>query len=240
MRGLNTTPGEKYGCNTIISRISPVGQLNPRFLARCDCGYERVISSNSRDRKSCEKCSPRNGAARIAIGQRFGSRVVLRQVEKHELHGSMRTGYLIQCDCGTQSVLASSTLDSTKGCRNCRPNGGWSRYGDLSKIHSDIHKAWGRMKRRCYAFGDPKYAAWAGRGITVCDEWKNSFPTFTAWCLANGFRKGLSLDRINEDGPYSPVNCQWITRSANSRKARSVYRATFRASPAIECWWGAA
>ena len=55
------------------------------------------------------------------------------------------------------------------------------------------------------------------KGVAVCHEW-DMYGVFRAWALNNGFRKGLTLDRIDSDGGYSPTNCQWITGSENSRK----------------------
>jgi hypothetical protein len=76
------------------------------------------------------------------------------------------------------------------------------------------------MKRRCY---DPKrkaYINYGGRGIFVCDEWKNDVSKFIQWALGNGYQKGLTIDRIDNDKGYSPDNCQFLTLSENSAKKR--------------------
>lgn len=68
------------------------------------------------------------------------------------------------------------------------------------------------MKSRCSDIKDEHhYKHYFGRGITVCDEWKNDFMNFYNWSMKNGYSDDLELDRIDNDGNYEPSNCQWIT-----------------------------
>jgi hypothetical protein len=74
------------------------------------------------------------------------------------------------------------------------------------------------MRARCENERSPDYRYYGARGITVCAEWRNDPVAFVAWAEANGYSPALELDRIDNDGPYSPGNCQWITHAENSRK----------------------
>jgi hypothetical protein len=74
------------------------------------------------------------------------------------------------------------------------------------------------MIHRCYNENNPFYKNYGERGIKVCDEWKDSLESFMDWAISNGWVKGLSIDRIDNDGDYEPNNCHWITVSENSRK----------------------
>ena len=75
------------------------------------------------------------------------------------------------------------------------------------------------MKARCYYKNHTHYTSYGGRGISVCDEWSNNFRAFYEWAMANGYREGLTIDRIDVNGIYEPSNCPWPTKSENSKKA---------------------
>ena len=68
------------------------------------------------------------------------------------------------------------------------------------------------MMARCYKEDSVNYKYYGGRGITVCDEWKDNFDNFYSWSIENGFRKDLSIDRIDNNKGYSPTNCKWATK----------------------------
>jgi len=77
------------------------------------------------------------------------------------------------------------------------------------------------MKRRCCDPNRNQYERYGGRGIIVCDAWLD-YKTFEKWALENGWQKGLTIDRIDNDGNYEPDNCQFITRSENSKKDNGI------------------
>ena len=80
---------------------------------------------------------------------------------------------------------------------------------------------WDGMKQRCENPNSVPYKWYGKRGIKVCSEWadkETGFISFRGWALAHGYKPGLSIDRINNDGNYKPSNCQWLTRSENKRK----------------------
>ena len=81
------------------------------------------------------------------------------------------------------------------------------------------------MKTRCYNPNNKRFKDYGGRGIVVCDEWKNDFSIFQKWALENGYDANApfgqcTIDRIDVNGNYEPSNCRWITMAAQQKNKR--------------------
>ncbi len=82
-----------------------------------------------------------------------------------------------------------------------------------------LHRIWTGMKTMCLNSNDYHYKWYGARGISICDEWLE-FKPFAEWALLNGYQDNLTIDRINNDGDYSPSNCRWVSQTEQCQNHR--------------------
>ena len=122
-----------------------------------------------------------------------------------------------KCDCGSEYIgsLPSIKKGNTKSCgciRKEKPN---SITHNLR--NTGLYDVWANIKQRCLNPKNPSYKYYGERGIELCNDWESNFESFYLWAVKNGYKKSLTIDRIDNNKGYCPENCRLITHKENCR-----------------------
>ena len=109
----------------------------------------------------------------------------------------------------------------------CRDNESGKFICSHGMYGTRLYHIWNNMKGRCFNKNNKDYPDYGGRGISVCDEWKYSAEKFFEWSILHGYKKYLSIDRIDNNKGYSPENCQWISNKQQQRNKRNNHIVSF-------------
>jgi len=148
-------------------------------------------------------------------GKRFGKWTVRTQAGNSPKGAAL---WECICECGTVRTVIGSDLRNGKsascGCVKIEIVGSLNRTHGGSKSH--LHHAWKNMRARCTNPNNHGYKYYGARGILICPEW-SSYESFRDWALNNGYRAGLTLERVDVNGGYGPENCSWIPKEDQSK-----------------------
>lgn len=173
-------------------------------------------------------------------GKRFNMWTVVECVGKNKSGGYM---WRCICDCGNERIVEGrSVRGGTSKCCGCtrgKDNMGNFKHGGKKER---LYVVWSSMKQRCLNPNDPYYFRYGGRGISICDDWKD-YRKFREWAESSGYDKNnrdrsCTLDRVNNDGNYCPENCRWVTQKEqdNNRSSNHFITNSSGVSKTLSQW----
>lgn len=159
-------------------------------------------------------------------GKRLGKLIVIAEAGRN-VHGQLT--WHCRCDCGAEVIKRIADAKRQGRCGSC----GWAftgrataernfKHGGAAGKREPLYHCWTGMRDRCSNPNHIAYARYGGRGIAVCLEWE-TYEGFRGWALPAGYRPGLTLDRVDSNLGYQPDNCEWVTKSENSRRVGNDY-----------------
>ena len=170
-------------------------------------------------------------------GMRFGRLVAIRRVDNI----GKKTAWECVCDCGKHTVTKTDYLrhGKTQSCGCLWLEKTRNRLLTHGDTKSKLYGVYRTMLSRCYTKSQNGYERYGGRGIAVDDVWRgeSGYVNFREWAVANGYKEGLTIDRIDVNGNYCPKNCRWVTPYAQSRNKSNNVLITIDGRTMVKSDW---
>lgn len=143
------------------------------------------------------------------------------------------------CECGKEGnyKLTEVVSGHSGSCGCLRRDNTKKAKTTHGQTDTPLYYVYNGMKARCYDDKKAQYKDYGGRGIKVCDEWLENPSSFFEWALNNGYKRGLHIDRENNNGNYDPSNCRWVTRKVNNRNTRRSKYVTYKGETKVLADW---
>ncbi len=131
---------------------------------------------------------------------------------------------IYECPYCSNKFKAQCTHIVQGGIKSCgcllKNNTRFLKHGKSG--NNKLYRTWKNMRQRCLNKNNKSYENYGGRGISICDEWKNDYIKFYNWSINNGYEDNFTIDRINNDGNYEPNNCRWTIKNIQARNTRAI------------------
>lgn len=175
----------------------------------------------------------------LKIGDKYGKLTIISKKSITSSKALSKTLYYCQCECGKFKDILGSRLRNG-GAKSC----GCSRIQTMKEIFTkhgkskhNLYEKYAGVIARCEQPTAQHYDDYGGRGIKICAEWRSDFMVFYNWAIKTGWTKGLTIDRIDVNGDYSPLNCMWATRRDQAFNKRRTVRITYRGETKVMSEW---
>lgn len=222
--------GRKFGRLKVVAQDPTRNSHYLKYICNCDCGKTGISVSGfalrSGQTKSCG-CLHREVMNKVKsidlTGKPFGRLTAIRPTDQRY------SGFVVwecKCDCGNTAYVPSNWLihGNKSSCGKCGYRADVARER-LTKWRTpeeiDLIAKFNRMVTRCYNKKSKDYPDYGGRGIYICQEWIEDRRKFVDWALANGYKLGLTIDRIDVNDIYAPWNCRWVTNYVQANNKRT-------------------
>lgn len=212
--------GDVFGKLTVIGFEFGKAMLAKKVSVLCECGVSKQIRLAHVVSGITVSCGCVKQKHHVTVGKVYG-RLTVIDATPHK--GAGRIKVLCRCQCGTVKLVDRLEV-STGGIKSCGclvveqvRAMGLKHGGEGSPLYS----TWHTLKVRCNNANAENFHNYGGRGIAVCDAWQSDFAAFRDWSLANGYKPGLEIDRIDVNGDYEPDNCRWTTDIVNANNRRN-------------------
>lgn len=231
--------GSTFGRLTVVERSSNTKDGKARWLCQCSCGTQTIVTGRdirSGHSQSCGCLKRIESPALVPLdGRKFGRWTVLSRGSDSR-NGRVR--WLCKCECGKTALIMGYSLrgGTSESCGCLKQELTKQRLTTHGSTNTPEFKIWQGMLKRC---GNPNSAAfprYGGRGITVCDRWKDSFENFLADMGPRPSPKH-SIDRKKNDEGYKPGNCRWATMAQQANNRESTVILTFNGKSLTICEW---
>lgn len=221
----NDLVGKKIGKLKIMKRL-PMKKSYVEYECLCDCGNTIIKAHSNLVSTVGEKCCSNCKTPKVEdiSGKRFGRLTAIKYIGKSK---GKQTLWECKCDCGNIAIVHHQNLKSghTSSCGCYNSEVASEREKEHGQSGTRLYNIWHDMIYRCYNGNHRSYKDYGGKGIIVCNEWKDDFEAFRNWAIENGYKENLSIDRIDSDKNYCPENCRWATdiQQANNTSRNLIF-----------------